>query len=360
VKEEIFVMKGIILHGGHGTRLRPLTHTGPKQLLPIANMPMSQYGLETMKNAGINEIAIIIGGIGSQKVKEYYGTGKKFGVKISYIEQDLPKGIAHAVGLCKEFVNNEKFLVFLGDNIISKSILDFTENFKKSDDDASILLCEVDNPSRFGIANIKENKIIEILEKPKNPPTNLAVTGIYFLTPLIFEIIKDLKPSWRNELEITDALDQLLKMNKKISHHIITDYWKDTGTPEDIIHANRVILEKMKSFDKGEKEIEVKVSGNVMIGKNTKINGKTEIIGPVIIGENCVIESGTRIGPNASIGDNTFVSKAVISNSIIMANCKIDADINIKNSIIAFNSSITSDRNAEKIFLVGEGTKINL
>ena len=353
-------MKGIILHGGHGTRLRPLTHTGPKQLLPIANMPMSQYGLETMKNAGINEIAIIIGGIGSQKVKEYYGTGKKFGVKISYIEQDLPKGIAHAVGLCKEFVNNEKFLVFLGDNIISKSILDFTENFKKSDDDASILLCEVDNPSRFGIANIKENKIIEILEKPKNPPTNLAVTGIYFLTPLIFEIIKDLKPSWRNELEITDALDQLLKMNKKISHHIITDYWKDTGTPEDIIHANRVILEKMKSFDKGEKEIEVKVSGNVMIGKNTKINGKTEIIGPVIIGENCVIESGTRIGPNASIGDNTFVSKAVISNSIIMANCKINADINIKNSIIAFNSSITSDRNAEKIFLVGEGTKINL
>jgi len=353
-------MKGIILHGGHGTRLRPLTHTGPKQLLPIANMPMSQYGLETMKNAGINEIAIIIGGIGSQKVKEYYGTGKKFGVKISYIEQDLPKGIAHAVGLCKEFVNNEKFLVFLGDNIISKSILDFTENFKKSDDDASILLCEVDNPSRFGIANIKENKIIEILEKPKNPPTNLAVTGIYFLTPLIFEIIKDLKPSWRNELEITDALDQLLKMNKKISHHIITDYWKDTGTPEDIIHANRVILEKMKSFDKGEKEIEVKVSGNVMIGKNTKIKSGTEIIGPVIIGENCLIESNAKIGPNASIGDNSFVSKATISDSIIMADCKINAHINIKNSIIAFNSSITSDKNVEKIFLVGEGTKINL
>jgi len=321
---------------------------------------MSQYGLETMKNAGITEIAIIVGGIGSQKVKEYYGTGKKFGVKISYIEQDLPKGIAHAVGLCKEFVNNEKFVVFLGDNIISKSILDFTENFKKSDGDASILLCEVDNPSRFGIANMKENKIIEILEKPKNPPTNLAVTGIYFLTPLIFEIIKNLKPSWRNELEITDALDQLLKMNKKISYHIITDYWKDTGTPEDIIHANRVILEKMKSFNEGEKENDVIISGNVMIGKNTKINGKTEIIGPVIIGENCVIESGTRIGPNASIGDNTFVSKAVISNSIIMANCKINADINIKNSIIAFNSSITSDRNAEKIFLVGEGTKINL
>jgi len=353
-------MKGILLHGGHGTRLRPLTHTGPKQLLPIANKPMSEYCIESMKDAGVTEIAIIIGGIGSEKVKEYYGTGKKFGVKISYIEQDSPKGIAHAINLCKDFIKNEKFLVFLGDNIINKNILDFAENFKKSDDDASILLCEVDNPSRFGIANMKENKIIEILEKPKNPPTNLAVTGIYFLTPFIFEIIKDLKPSWRNELEITDALDQLLKMNKKISHHIITDYWKDTGTPEDIIHANKVILEKMKSFDKGTKEKDVMLSGNVMIGKNTKIKGKTEIIGPVIIGENCVIESDTRIGPNASIGDNSFISKARISDSIIMANCKINADINIKNSIIAFNSSITSNKNIEKIFLVGEGTKISL
>ena len=149
-------------------------------------------------------------------------------------------------------------------------------------------------------------------------------------------------------------------MNKKISYHIITDYWKDTGTPEDIIHANRVILEKMKSFNEGEKENDVIISGNVMIGKNTKIKSGTEIIGPVIIGENCIIESNTKIGPNASIGDNSFVSKATISDSIIMANCKINAHINIKNSIIAFNSSITSDKNAEKIFLVGEGTKINL
>ena len=358
--KKVSIMKGIILHGGHGTRLRPLTHTGPKQLLPIANKPMSEYCIDAIKSAGILDIAIIIGGIGSEKVKEYYGNGEKFGVKISYIEQDLPRGIAHAINLCKNFVNNEKFLVFLGDNIINKNILNFTENFKKSDDDASILLCEVDNPSRFGIANMKGKEIIEILEKPKNPPTNLAVTGIYFLTPLIFEIIKDLKPSWRNELEITDALDQLLKMNKKISYNIITDYWKDTGTPEDIIHANRVILEKMKPFDYSEKDNDVSVSGNIMIGKNTKIKGKTEIIGPVIIGENCVIESDSKIGPNASIGNNSFISKATISDSIIMAECKINAKINIKNSIISFNSSITSNKNTEKIFLVGEGTKINL
>ena len=156
-------MKGIILHGGHGTRLRPLTHTGPKQLLPIANKPMSQYCLESIKESGITDIGIIIGGLGSNKVREYYGTGKKFGVNITYIEQDGPKGIAHAIRLCKEFVNDEKFLVFLGDNIIQRSIADFTSNFKKSEFDATLLLCEVDNPSRFGIAAIENNKLTKIL-----------------------------------------------------------------------------------------------------------------------------------------------------------------------------------------------------
>jgi len=202
-------MKGIILHGGHGTRLRPLTHTGPKQLLPIANKPMSQYCIESIREAGITDIAIIIGGLGSNKVREYYGNGKKFGVNITYIEQDEPRGIAHAIRLCKEFVNNEKFLVFLGDNIIQKPIADFVENFNKSDYDATVLLCEVDNPSRFGIAYVKNEKIVKITEKPKRPTSNLAVTGIYLLTPLIFEVIDNLKPSWRNELEITDALDNL-------------------------------------------------------------------------------------------------------------------------------------------------------
>ena len=221
-------MKGILLHGGHGTRLRPLTHTGPKQLLPIANKPMSEFCIETMKDAGIVEIAIIIGGNGSDKVKEYYEEGTKFGLKITYIEQDFPKGIAHAINLCKNFIGEEKFLVFLGDNIIQKSIRDFAIEFEKSSASASILLCEVKNPSRFGIADIKNGQIIKIMEKPKNPPTNLAVTGIYFLTPKIFDVISRLKPSWRNEYEITDALDMLLNENNEITYNTITDYWKDT------------------------------------------------------------------------------------------------------------------------------------
>ncbi len=204
-------MKGIILHGGHGTRLRPLTHTGPKQLLPIANKPMSEYCIESIRETGITDIAIIIGGLGSNKVKEYYGTGKEFGINITYVDQDEPKGIAHAINLCKDFINDEKFLVFLGDNIIQRSITDYVENFKNSNFDATLLLCEVDNPSRFGIADVANGKILKITEKPKEPASNLAVTGIYLLTPIIFEIIDNLKPSWRNELEITDALDELLK-----------------------------------------------------------------------------------------------------------------------------------------------------
>jgi glucose-1-phosphate thymidylyltransferase len=343
-------MKGIVLHGGHGTRLRPLTHTGPKQLLPIANKPMSQYCIESIKETGINEIAIIVGGTGSSKVREYYGSGEKFGVSFTYIEQDRPKGIAHAIRLCKEFVNNEKFLVFLGDNIVQRSIADFTSNFKKSEFDATILLCEVDNPSRFGIAAIENNKITKILEKPKDPPSNLAVTGIYFLTPIIFDVIDNLKPSGRNELEITDALDILLEKNHNISFEMIADYWKDTGTPEDILNANRQVLEHI-------------CNQTCIVDESSITLSNSNWITPSIIGKNCKIDKSARIGPNASIGDNTIISSdVVIENSIIMSDCKIDGGLNIRDSIISANCHLHGNNKdkTKKIFLLGEGTKITL
>lgn len=353
-------MKGIILHGGHGTRLRPLTHTGPKQLLPIANKPMSQYCVESIKNIGIKDIAIIVGGTGQAKVKEYYGDGSKFDVKFSYIHQDYPKGIAHAIQLCEDFIDNEKFLVFLGDNIIQKDINDFANNFINSDADASILLCEVENPSRFGIADVKYDKIIKIMEKPKNPPTNLAVTGIYFLTPKIFDVIKRLKPSWRNELEITDALQMLLEEGNKITYHTITDYWKDTGTPEDIINANKEILDNMKPYFFGNKEDNVMIKGNVMIGEGTKLKTGSKLIGPLIIGKNCIIENNTRIGPNTSIGDNTSISNSDIEDSIIMNDCSINSTRKIRNSMISTNSKINEAQSDEKRLLLGEGTNIEI
>ena len=346
----VIKMKGIILHGGHGTRLRPLTHTGPKQLLPIANKPMSQYCIESIKGAGITEIAIIIGGLGANKVRDYYGNGENFGVNLTYIEQDEPRGIAHAIRLCKEFINNEKFIFFLGDNIIQRPIADFIDNFTKSGYDATVLLCEVDNPSRFGIADIENKKIAKITEKPKKPTSNLAVTGIYLLTPLIFKIIDNLKPSWRNELEITDALDNLLKQNDNIGYEIITDYWKDTGTPEDILNANRQVLEHICTSP-----------STVIIDESSK--DWIGLKGHCIIGKNCKIDKSATIGPHVSIGDDTIISSnVVIENSIIMSGCKIDGGLNIKDSIISANCHLHGNNKdkTKKIFLLGEGTKISL
>lgn len=354
-------MKGIILHGGHGTRLRPLTHTGPKQLLPIANKPMSQYCLESLVDAGITEIAIIVGGTGSNKVQEYYGNGEKFGARITYVNQDQPRGIAHAIRLCKEFIGSDRFVVFLGDNILKKSIMDYVSKFKQSDASASILLCEVNNPTQFGIADVKNGIIKKIMEKPKNPPTNLAVTGIYLLTPMIFDIIDRLKPSWRNEYEITDALQMLLEEDHKIVYDTVTDYWKDTGTPHDIIHANEVILSDMKPYFHGTRENDVSISGNVMVGEGTVIKNGSTIVGPVIIGDGCIIGPDAHIGPNISIGNNSKLSKCNIENSIIMSGCNIDGDFKMQNSIIAFNSEvIKTDDSDSKVFLLGEGTKISL
>ena len=343
-------MKGIILHGGHGTRLRPLTHTGPKQLLKIANKPMSQYALEDLRDAGIKDIAIIIGDVYPEKVKEFYGDGEKFGVNLTYVYQDKPKGIAHAISLCQDFIGNEKFAVYLGDNILRTGLLSYVQKFENSFDDALILLSEVENPSQFGVAEIVENKIIKIIEKPKTPPSNYAVIGVYFLTPKIFEIIKTLKPSWRCELEITEALQSLMDAGFKIEHDYVTGWWKDTGTPKDILHANQLILESMIK-EKKEK---------IFVSKNCSIDPSVEIIGPVIIAENCIIKSSTKLGPNVSVGKNTNLENCSITNSIVMDDCIINAPIKIRDSIIADGTEIKKNESDESIYLLGERSQINL
>jgi glucose-1-phosphate thymidylyltransferase len=342
-------MKGIILHGGHGTRLRPLTHTGPKQLLKIANKPMSQYVLEDLRDAGITDIAIIIGDVYPEKVKEFYGNGEKFGVNLTYVYQDNPKGIAHAISLCRDFIGDDKFVVYLGDNILRTGLSSYVKKFHDSFNDALILLAEVENPSQFGVAKIEDNKILNIIEKPKNPPSNYAVIGVYFLTPKIFEIIKELKPSWRGELEITEALQLLMDTGLIIDHDFVTGWWKDTGTPKDILHANKLILESMTKND----------DDGIFIGTNCIIESGTKIIGPVIIDEKCMIKSSATIGPNVSIGKNSHLEKCTIKNSIIMDDCVIDAPLKIKDSIIANGTEINDDESKESIFLLGERSKIN-
>ena len=356
-------MKGVILHGGFGTKLRPLTHTGPKQLIPVANKPISQYVLEDLRNSGITEIAIIIGGINSEKVKEHYQDGAKFVVKIQYIQQDEPKGIAHAVNLCKEYINDDPFIVYLGDNLLKGGIKNHTEAFKKSNYDAMILLCQVKNPQRFGVAKFDKNgKLTQLIEKPKEPPSNYALTGIYFFKPVIFDMIKQLKPSWRGELEITDAIQMLLEKGYNVGYQTVQDWWKDTGTPEDLLEANRLILDELKPEIKGKTENDTSIQGRVAIGQNSIVKEKALIRGPTIIGENTTIESNVYIGPYTSIGNNCTIEKGEIENSIIMDNCTININDRITDSIIAPYSKITSNTNTPhgKKFILGERTHIEL
>ena len=340
-------MKGIILHGGHGTRLRPLTHTGPKQLLKIANKPMSQYALEDLKAIGITEIAIIIGDVYPEKVQEYYGDGSNFGVKITYIFQDEPKGIAHAIGLCKNFIGNDHFVVYLGDNILRQSLVEHATKFNASPNSALILLSEVTNPTQFGVVKFDGDEILEIVEKPKIPPSNFAVIGVYFLNPSFFNTIEKLTPSWRNELEITEALQLFMENGGKINYDFVTGWWKDTGTPNDIIDANKLILENFVLQNPTQKLIESNVSG-------------VKIVEPVIIGKNCKIDKNVTIGPFVSIGNNVLLKNCSLSNSIVMDNCSITASTNITDSIIADNTVIEKNDNDNSIFLLGERSNLKL
>jgi len=354
-------LKGIILHGGHGTRLRPLTHTGPKQLLPIANKPMSQYALDDLKKAGVKDIAIIIGDVYPEKVKEYYGDGSKFGVNITYVYQDKPKGISHAIRLCKDFIGSEKFIVYLGDNVLRKNLIDYTKKFSSSNSDAMILLCEVDEPQRFGIAELDGTKIKKIMEKPKDPPSNLAVIGIYFLTPKIFDIIDKLKPSWRGELEITEALQLLMDDGYSIEYDTVTGWWKDTGTPEDIIHANKLVLDSIGTENQFLIDDDSTINNGIVIGKNTEISRDSFVTGPIIIGKNCKIGPAVRIGPYVSVGDNCILKNCNIENSIIMDDCKISAKTDLSDSIIAHASEIEDHITPKKQqFLIGERSHLRI
>lgn len=334
-------MKGIVLHGGAGTRLRPLTHTGPKQLIPIANKPVSQYAVEDLIDCKISQIAFVLGDTHPNRVREYYGDGSRFHVKFQYVPQGEPRGIAHAVGLCQGFVGNDSFIVYLGDNLIKGGIAKYAGEFQKTGADAMILLSKVKDPTRFGVASFDDKgKLAALVEKPKKPPSNFALTGIYMFKPVIFDMIKKLKPSWRNELEITEAIQMLLQEGGKINHHVVEGWWKDTGTPEDILESNRLVLDELKPKIDGDVEGDASVQGRVAVGIGSKVSAKARVRGPSIIGENSMIEPGVYIGPYTSIGNHVTVRRGEIEDSIIMDHCQIDAPLRITNSIIGQHTTI--------------------
>jgi glucose-1-phosphate thymidylyltransferase len=324
---------------------------------------MSRYALEDFVEVGITDIAIVLGDIFPQKVKDYYGDGSKFGAKITYIYQQEPGGIAQAIGLCKEFISTDKFVVYLGDNILKDDIQKFISRFSQSNADALILLREVKDPTRFGIAAIRGNKIEKITEKPKQSESKMAVIGIYFLTPSIFRIIDNLKPSWRGELEITEALQMLIISGGKVDFDYVTGWWKDMGTPEDILDANRFILGGIERDIKGIVESGNPLQGRIIIGNNTRVKKEAIIRGPTIIGENCVIGPRVHIGPFTTIGNNVQLRNGEFENSIIMDQCEINTKSRIVDSIIANQSRITDEPHLPSRghrFLLGERSEVIL
>ncbi len=239
-------MKALILSGGEGTRLRPITHTSAKQLIPVANKPILFYAIEAIKEAGINDVGIIVGET-KKEVQRAVGDGDKWGIKVDYIEQEAPLGLAHAVKIAKGFLKDDSFVMFLGDNLIREGISSLVKEFEKDKPNAQILLAEVKNPERFGVAKLEDGKVTQLIEKPKAPPSNYALVGVYMFDQTIFTAVNNIKPSWRNELEITDAIQYLIDKGFEVKPHIINGWWKDTGRLEDLLEANRMILEDLDS-----------------------------------------------------------------------------------------------------------------
>lgn len=358
-------MKGVILAGGLGTGFRPLSYTTPKQLVPIANKPLLYYIIEDIVNAGIGELGIVVGSneevVGA--IKNGVGDGSRWGCKISYIQQDAPKGLAHAVGICRQFVGKDRFVVYLGDNMLRDGISPFVREFNRIDCDASLLVAEVDEPRKFGIAVLDKNgNVVEVEEKPKNPKSNLAITGIYLFTPEIFPMIDIIQPSGRGELEITDAIGELVKSPKhRVNVQKVTGWW-DTGSIKAALNVNRIILNDLPLEVLGEVEDGATVTGRVGIGKGTKVLRGSVVEGPSIIGEDCLIEAGAHIGSYTSIGDRCSIKRSKIESSIIYHDVKIDYQGTIADSIIGeFSEIFASDLTPQTSrLIIGARSRIDL
>jgi glucose-1-phosphate thymidylyltransferase len=311
-------MKALILSGGHGTRLRPLTYSQQKQLIPVANKPILFYAIEDVIEAGVDEIGIIVGPNKEQVMETVNSVD--WSAEIEFIYQGEPKGLAHAILVAEEFLD-EDFVMYLGDNILREGIVEHAEKFKKSNCDASIMLAEVKNPQQFGVAELNEDGTIRrLIEKPKVPPSNLALVGIYFFKPVIHEAVKSIRPSWRNELEITDAIQWLIDHRYEVRWTKVTGWWKDTGKPEDILEANRLVLDGLKPKNEGEVE-NSKIIGRVVIESGARIKDSV-VKGPCIIGHNCKIVN-SYIGPYTSLGKECEIDGTEIEDSVIMDGSKV-------------------------------------
>ncbi|MFT4049394.1 MAG: glucose-1-phosphate thymidylyltransferase [Solirubrobacterales bacterium] len=353
-------LKGLILSGGKGTRLQPITHTSAKQLVPVANKPVLFYGIEAMVAAGITEIGIIIAPETGDEIRETTGDGSQFGAKITYIPQAEPLGLAHAVLTAEEFLADSPFVMYLGDNLLRDGIVPLVEQFRSSSPDALILLTRVPDPENFGVAELDDGKVVALVEKPAEPKTDLALVGVYMFTPSIFEASRAIEPSARGELEITDAIQYLVDTGRTVEPHLVDGWWKDTGRLDDMLQANRLVLEDLQPANDGEL-IETELEGRVAVGKGARLE-RCVVRGPAVIGAGAQL-TDAYIGPYTSIDAGVIVERSEIEYSIVLEGSKIaDLGARLEASLIGKHSQVVRTDGMPRTFrmLVGDKCEISL
>jgi len=341
-------MKGLILSGGKGTRLYPLTYTSAKQLIPVANKPVLFRVIETLREAGISDIGVVVGDTASE-IKNAVGDGSRWGVKITYIPQEAPLGLAHAVKISRDFLGDDRFVMFLGDNVIQGGLAPLLRGFAGSDYNCQIVLTRVAEPEHYGIAQLDNGRIVRLIEKPKQPPSDLALVGIYMFDSNIFEAVSAIKPSWRGELEITDAIQYLVDKGYRVFPHVHTGWWIDTGKPIDMLAANSLVLEELNHTVEGHVDKDSLLEGRVTVEKGAEIIN-SRIRGPAIIGEATRIVN-SYIGPFTSIYHHCVIENSELEHSIVLEHCHIaDVPARVEDSLIGRHVQLTRSPTKPKAY----------
>jgi glucose-1-phosphate thymidylyltransferase len=353
-------MKGLILSGGKGSRLRPLTFTIAKQLVPVANKPILGFVLDHVAAARIKEIGIIIAPETGEDVKEYVRDGSEWGFKVTYIPQE-PFGLAHAVKTAKDFLGEDDFVMYLGDNLLEEGIKDLVKKFQEEELDALILLKEVENPRVFGVGVLDKNEnVVRLIEKPKEPPSNLALVGVYVFSNKIHKAVERIKPSWRGELEITDAIQEMINLGYKVKAETLNSWWLDTGKKDDILSANAIVLDKfLKTEVKGDVDEKSIMEGRIRIEESARIIN-SKIRGPCVIGKNCTVDN-SFIGPYTSIGNNSRVRDSTVEYCVILENTTIENIDRLEDSLVGKDAKIYKNQKRNVLTLhVGDYSEVEI
>jgi glucose-1-phosphate thymidylyltransferase len=351
-------VKGLILSGGKGTRLRPITHTSAKQLIPVANKPVLFYGIEAIAAAGIEEIGIIIAPETGDEVRAAVADGSRFGVRVTYIVQDSPAGLAHAVLTAEPFLGTEPFVMYLGDNLLQGGITDLVERFRTGACDALILLTPVPDPENYGVAELDGERVVRLIEKPRSPQSDLALVGVYMFTASVHDAARAIKPSARGELEITDAIQHLVDHGLRVEPHIVQGWWKDTGQLADMLDANRLILDTLEARCDGVLE-ESQLDGRVVVGAGAHLQRST-VRGPAIIGADVRLIDA-YVGPYTAVGDGCVIQSAEVEHSILLAGCEVrELDGRVESSLLGRNVRISSDDRQPRAyrFMLGDNSEV--